>query len=186
MAKIIFILAMTLLIGQAEVAHTQTLALDSLSSTLKWTGYSEVGNYSQSGTVKPKSGTVALVNDEIKKFKIIVDMSTITHESDDLERHLKNEDFFYVEKYPMAEINYMEKKGNKLICKLTIRGKSQIIEIPVNFTKIDNGLLFSGVISIDRTKFDIKYNSSSYFQDLGSYAIKNNFELEYELIFKEI
>ncbi len=41
-------------------------------------------------------------------------------------------------------------------------------------------------MKLDRTKFDIKYNSSSYFQDLGNYAIKNDFDLEYELFFKKM
>ncbi len=177
---------MTLLISQAEIAQAQSLALDTSSSILKWTGYAEVGNYSQSGTVKPKSGTMTLVNDEIKNFKVMVDMTTITHENNDLESHLKKNDFFYVEKYPVAEISYVEKIGDKYIGQLTIRGKSQKIEILVNSTKIDNGLLFKGIIAVDRTQFDIKYNSSSYFQDLDSYAIKNNFDLEFELIFKEM
>ena len=184
MTKLIFILAMTLLTGQTQFTKAQSLVLDTSSSKLKWTGYSEVGNYSQSGTVKPKSGTLTMVNDDIKDLKIVVDMTTLTHESNDLESHLKNKDFFYVDKYETAEINYVEKKGDKLICKLAIREKSQNIEIPINFSKEENSLILKGRIIIDRTKFDIKYNSASYFQDLGSYAIKNEFDLEYELVFK--
>lgn len=186
MTRFIYLLMMTFFMSQLATVKAQTYELNTTASILNWTGYAEVGNFSQSGTLKVKKGTITLENDEIKNLKVLVDMTSIAHESQDLESHLKNKDFFYVEKYPVAELNYIERKGNKLICKLTIRGKSENIEIPINLIKEGKNLILKGKITIDRTKFDIKYNSSSYFQDLGSYAIKNDFELAYELFFNKI
>ena len=67
-----------------------------------------------------------------------------------------------------------------------IRGKKQIISVPVKFQKQAENLIVAGTIVLDRTKFDIKYNSSSYFQDLGNYAIKNDFDLDYEFLFRQL
>jgi len=54
----------------------------------------------------------------------------------------------------------------------------------VEIMKGEEGLRAKGKMTIDRTLYNIKYNSSSYFQDLGNYAIKNEFELKFELIFE--
>ena len=68
---------------------------------------------------------------------------------------------------------------------LTIRGITKTVSFDVE-NKEDQGVFTAvGMISIDRTKFDIKYNSSSFFQDLGNYAIKNEFDLRFELVFEE-
>ena len=67
--------------------------------------------------------------------------------------------------------------------KITIRGITKDITCPVKLEKSESKIVASGKLVVDRTKFDIKYNSSSYFQDLGSYAIKNDFLLTFELTF---
>lgn len=63
--------------------------------------------------------------------------------------------------------------------KLTIKGvrKPVTVEIAVNSQHI------KASATIDRTLFGIKYNSASYFQDLGSYAIRNTFEIEADLVY---
>ena len=41
----------------------------------------------------------------------------------------------------------------------------------------------SGTIVIDRTQFDIKYGSGSFFDNLGDRTINNDFELKFDLMF---
>lgn len=169
-----------------SIARAQSYTLDSAASTLQWTGYAEVGDYSQSGTLRFKSGTLSVAKEKITDFTIRVAMNSLTHENKELENHLKQSDFFFVSKYPIAEMTFIKHDNNNtFIAEISIRGTSEKIAIPLDLQKTKEGYKLKGSIRLDRTKFDIKYNSSSYFQDLGNYAIKNDFDLEYELIFKE-
>ena len=53
---------------------------------------------------------------------------------------------------------------------------SNELKFDVSIVQNESGLIVKGTAKVDRTKFDIKYNSSSFFQDLGNYAIKNDLE----------
>ena len=181
-----YIFALILFLMKIGIVNAQSYTLDVAASQLQWTGYAEAGGYSQSGTLRFKSGSLSMTNEKITDFKITVAMTTLTHENKELEGHLKQSDFFFVSKYPIAQMIFIQKNKNTFIVEISIRGKSEKIEIPLDFQKIKEGYVLKGTIRLDRTKFDIKYNSSSYFQDLGNYAIKNDFDLEYELIFKKL
>ncbi len=184
MIKQMYIFALILFLMKIGIVNAQTVTLDVAASKLQWTGYAEVGGYSQSGTLNFTSGTISLKNDEITNFTLVVDMTSLTHENKELEGHLKQSDFFFVSKYPIAKMTFIKKNKNTYIAEINIRGKAEKMEIALDLQKINDGYLLKGKLKLDRTKFDIKYNSSSYFQDLGNYAIKNDFDLEYELIFK--
>lgn len=186
MTKNIYILAITFFTIQIGIVNAQSYTLDVSTSRLQWTGYAEAGGYSQSGTLRYQSGNVSIVKGEISNFTIAVDMTSLTHENKELEGHLKQNDFFFVSKYPIAQLKFIEKKRTTCIVEVTIRGKTEQVEITLNLKKLKEGYLVKGKMKLDRTKFDIKYNSSSYFQDLGNYAIKNDFDLEYELFFKKM
>ncbi|MEM9895083.1 MAG: YceI family protein [Bacteroidota bacterium] len=167
-------------------ALSQTYELVPEKSSMSWTGYSEVGGYSQSGSLRAKEGRLELRQEELQSATIIVDMKTLEHENKELKRHLRDEDFFYIKKFPTAELIYQQKEGDQFVFEIMIRGKKQIISVPVKFQKQAENLIVAGTIVLDRTKFDIKYNSSSYFQDLGNYAIKNDFDLDYEFLFRQL
>lgn len=152
-------------------------------SMATWTGYAEVGSYRQSGSIEFSSAYMAIIDQSIRSAKIEFDMTSITHQDKQLEAHLKAEDFFYADKFPKATFDLLEIKDNQATGTLTMRGKSNLISFPVDCTFNDNQVVIQGKVSIDRTKFDIKYNSSSYFQDLGNYAIKNLFDVEFTLVY---
>ena len=164
--------------------NAQSYEVDTKNSILNWTGYAEVGGYSQSGTINLSRGNMVLGEGELLELDVTVDVKSITSEEKDLESHLKEKDFFYVKKYPEASLVYKEKNNDEFLFDLTIRGMTHTIPVPVNLEKTDQGYRATGEVTIDRTKFEIKYNSTSYFQDLGNYAIKNEFDLEFELQFR--
>ena len=186
MVKLISVLVLTLVMGHMGIVKAQSYRLDAEASVLNWTGYAAVGNYSPSGTLRCSAGNVTLKDGEITACSVIVDMKTLTHNNKQLERHLKQKDFFYVQKYPTAQLTFLKKQGDQFIFKLIIRGKSKPTEVPVYLEQTNRGLVSKGEIVLDRTQFDIKYNSSTYFQGLGNYAIKDNFKLAYDLVFKVI
>ncbi|MEM9821894.1 MAG: YceI family protein [Bacteroidota bacterium] len=153
-------------------------------SQLHWKGYGEVGGFSQEGSITPKRGQIQMEEEELKNASLVIDMKSIKNEDKSLTKHLKNKDFFYVKKYPEANLEMITFCDGMMQANLTIRGITKAIECPVEIMASKGKVKVKGKVTIDRTQFDIKYNSSSYFQDLGNYAIKNDFDLSFELYFE--
>lgn len=150
-------------------------------SKFSWTGYASVGNYSPTGTIQLSSGVLNIENKNISKAVFEFDMKTLTHENKDLQKHLLNEDFFDVEKYPKAIFTLEKISQNQATGFLKIKGVQKKISFPITVKKSEKEILIQAVISINRTDFGIKYNSTSFFSNLGDYAIKDNFEFRLDL-----
>lgn len=168
------------------IASTEK-AVSILSSDISWTGYGEIGNYSLTGSIKLKNANISTSSDSLKTASVVFDMTTITHEEKNLEEHLMGEDFFEVSKYATAafetqKIIYTNSSNATATGILTIKGISKPVSIALQITNGKNQKAIKGKISIDRTVFGIKYNSKSFFGDLGDKAIKNNFDLAFEII----
>lgn len=171
------------LVTEKEPSITKEITFNTKKSTVKWTGYGEVGNYSLTGDVKLKSGYFKIENSKIVAGKIIIDLKSISHSESNLVEHLKGKDFFEVNKYPTAQFkitsskvitnNEIELSGN-----LTIKKNSKAVTIRMTQNKNN----YSGKITIDRTVFGVQYGSNSFFDNLGDQAIKNEFELSFNLI----
>lgn len=162
-------------------------AVSILSSDISWTGYGEIGNYSLTGSIKLKNANISTNSDSLKTAAVVFDMTTISHEEKNLEEHLKGEDFFEVSKYATAafetqKITYTNESTATANGILTIKGISKPISIALQITKAKNQQIIKGKISVNRTVFGIKYNSKSFFGNLGDKAIKNNFDLAFEII----
>ncbi len=101
-----------------------------------------------------------------------------------LNGHLKADDFFGTEKFPTAKLVF-KKIGNKsanvynVTADLTIKG----ITKPVTFVLTVNGNTATTAFNVDCTKYDIKYNSKSFFESIGDKAIYDEFELKVNLKF---
>jgi polyisoprenoid-binding protein YceI len=163
-------------------AGTASYTIDPKSSTIKWTGHAQTGVYSPSGTLKVKAGNVSL-NEKglITDAYIAIDMTSLHQDKEEMEAHLKGADFFDVAKFPEAIFKLSEIKGNTATGLLTIKGITHLLTFPFSISRQNDQLGIKATLQIDRTLYGIKYNSTSYFQDLGSYAIKNEFELEISL-----
>jgi len=101
-----------------------------------------------------------------------------------LEGHLKSEDFFGVEKYPTAKlvITSAAKKSEGvygIVGNLTIKEDTH----PVTFDLTMNGDAASTKLTIDRSKYNVRYGSGSFFDNLGDKTIYDNFDLEVDLKF---
>jgi polyisoprenoid-binding protein YceI len=176
------IILITLLFGCTST-YAQSFKLLPKTSSLQWTGYGEVGNFSQSGTLKCKEGSFQLETGLITEGTLVFDMKSIQHSDRKLENHLKADDFFHVKKYPTASFQIISDTSSNVCGVLTMHGISNKVSMDINIHVEDDRILITGILSIDRTKYDIKYNSSSYFQDLGNYAIKNEFDIAVDLVF---
>jgi polyisoprenoid-binding protein YceI len=101
-----------------------------------------------------------------------------------LDGHLKADDFFGTEKNPNATLVFKKiaTKANgvySITGDLTIKG----ITNPVTFDLAVKGNTASTVVKIDRTKYDIKYGSKSFFESIGDKAISDDFDLTVNLQF---
>lgn len=172
-------------------ATKKNLKLDKNNSTVEWLGKKVTGEHS--GTISVSEGSLVMNNGEIVSGNFAVDMTSIvnTDIKDEayrakLEGHLKSDDFFGVEKHPQArfEITDSEKltDGNyKVMGKITIKGIVQNIEFKVNMHMHDDATHVSGKLVIDRTKFNVRYGSGSFFDNLGDKTIYDDFELKLNL-----
>ena len=144
-------------------------SVDTTTSVIEWIG-STPGNYKHNGTIKLSSGQFTVNDNQLTGGKFTININSIANidqtgkDRSNLERHLKNEDFFEVEKFPFGNFELTEIKndstGQKVVGNLTLKDKTNSIEIPVTI-KIDDKFVQAetATFSIDRTKWGIVYNS---------------------------
>lgn len=155
-------------------------------SKLSWSGEKIVGN-PHTGTVDIESGYLLFGEQTTGEF--IIDMTTISDDdgSERLVSHLKNEDFFDVEKHPNSVfmINSITGEGNEktITGDLTIKGVTNEISFPA-VLEIGDVIHMIAEFEIDRTRWGIAYNSGSIFSDLGDRAIKDMIEYKVNLVFE--
>ena len=188
--------------ANTKKAPAQTKAtLDVKSSSATWTGKKLAGTHT--GKISFKQGEFEIKKNNIKG-EVVADLASITNDdvtnaeyNAKLVGHLKGEDLFHVEKFPVATFNIdsmneihnfvagqpnMEVKG-----KLTIRGVTKPYATKVFYTQNDAGFDIKGKIEIDRTLFGLKYNSKKFFdvKALGDKMIDDKFEVELNLVAKK-
>jgi polyisoprenoid-binding protein YceI len=166
--------------------------VDTKASTLTWLGKKVTGQHT--GTIGISSGELIGEGKSIKEgsFEIDVNSLTVTDIADPgsnakLVGHLKADDFFGVSKFPKATFvisSISPKSGNDYTVKgkLTIKGKTNDIEFPAVITNDGKKVTANGKIVVDRTKFDIRYGSKTFFENIGDKAISDEFELTLKLV----
>lgn len=171
---------------QPNLAQNASFMVDTKASRLSWTGYAEIGSWAPSGTIQIQKGQLAMTGKHIRSGTFTVDMTTIEHENDKLQAHLRNEDFFDVTRFPTATFVLNALTGSTATGQLTIRGVTKTVSFPVVIRQESEGMHLNGKAVVDRTQFGIRYNSTRFFSGLGDYAIKNEFALTFDLIAKPI
>lgn len=169
----------------------QEVKIDINQSAIQWTGEKVTGEHT--GTVTLKDAKLKMKDNTIVEGKFVIDMSSLTNTdisdaeyNQKLVGHLKSDDFFSVEKHPTAELVITESSAfvnNEATIKgnLTIKG----ITKPIEFKATKNGNSLEALIIVDRTKYDIRYRSGSFFDDLGDKMIYNDFILKANLVISE-
>ena len=170
-------------------AQAERYVANAETSTITWKGIAPTKAHN--GTINISEGYLAFEDGSLAGGNFIIDMNSI--ENIDLEDekfnaklvgHLKSPDFFDVEKnaYSVFAITGVEKKNDKLMVKgnLTIKGIKKNIEFPAVVTMNGEEVTFkSETFSLDRTEWDVKYNSGKFFDDLKDKLINDNIELSF-------
>ncbi|MBW1295433.1 YceI family protein [Aquimarina litoralis] len=185
--KYILIISLIMIGVQKIQAQDHTLRIK--KSELSWTGKAAFNSYSLTGTITPKEGIATITNNILSSLQLVINMKSIDHENNDLKSHLKNEDFFEVKKFPTAIFNVKNPVSFKdattiLKGNLTIKGKTNTENIPVNIETTASGILITFKYSIDRTKYGVNHNSPSIFKRMKENAIADEFILEGKLLFE--
>jgi len=158
------------------------------NSKVIWKGYKVTGSHE--GTIALQSGILTFETDKLVGGEFVIDMTTITNTDLDgdnkgkLEGHLKSDDFFGVTTFPTATLVFKDVKSTgknsyAVTGDLTIKG----IKNPVSFDISIYGSKATASVKIDRSKFDVRYGSTSFFDNLKDKAIYDEFDLVTDLEF---
>ncbi len=169
----------------------ETYTLEQKISKIEWIGKKVTGQHE--GNITMKEGKVEVKDGMITGGMLIIDMNSITvTDIEDagtnakLKGHLMSDDFFGVKKHPtaMLKINKVEKiegSNHHIHGELTLKGKTEKVEIPASILMENGKLVAVGEIEIDRTKFDIRYGSGQFFEGLGDKMIDDNFIVKFKV-----
>lgn len=164
-----------------------TYWVDTENSELVWSAERIVGN-AHTGTVQIASGQVTTENGTVTGGEFTLDMESIVdvENNERLIGHLKNEDFFNVAEYPTAQLvlkDVQEEAGNfSVVADLTIKDQTHQIAFPAQVTASEQGIEVAADFAIDRTLWDITYDSGSIFQQLGDKAIRDEVIFHLKLV----
>lgn len=162
-------------------------------STIKWKGTKSTGSY-HDGLISIQNGFITIDNNIIINGEINIDMNSITcTDIENLESnqylisHLKNDDFFSVPDFPLSNLKIIkvdhQKNDNYLItADLTIKSHTHPIQFLANIKISENAAVAIGKIEIDRSKYNIKYKSKTWYPDIGDRFINDIFELYFNLV----
>lgn len=193
MKKMIMLAALAFVVF--SFTHVTTYKVDTTASNIIWNAEKVTGKHT--GTVKIKNGTLQVDHGKLIGGSFEIDMTSINNI--DLEGewaaklvgHLKSDDFFGVDKYPTSKFVItraipQDTKGNyKIIGNMTIKEKTNEVTFKANVAEAGGTLTATGDIVVDRSKFDVKFGSGSFFDNLGDKTIYDEFGLKVSLVGKQ-
>jgi len=189
------VLSVATLLSFATKPHIENVRVNPESSTVKWIG-SKVAS-SHEGNVNIQKGYLSIDHGTLVGGEFAIEMNSIS--CSDIESveynkklvdHLKNEDFFNTKEFPLAMIRITKadivKEGNgnsyKIVADLTIKGITHPIDFEAVVDINGKNFLAKAKIKIDRTQWDIRYGSGSFFEDLGDKMILDEIEFDIFLL----
>jgi len=171
----------------------QTFVVDASKSTLNWKAEKITGSHE--GTINIMSGTLKIEAGKIISGSFVINMTTIVNTdltdaeyNKKLVTHLKSPDFFDVVKFPEGVFTItkpvdISKSVTEVRGNLTVKGITKPLTFKANVMKDGNSYIFNAnSIVIDRTLYNIKYGSGSFFSDLGDKAIYDEFIIKLKLV----
>ena len=182
-------LVLSLVFGASALANTidkETKEVKTEESTVTWKAYKVTGSHT--GTVALKSGALEFDGDQLVGGEFVVDMTTIGatdlqgEYKDKLDGHLNSDDFFATASHPTSTLVFTNveasgKNSYKVTGDLTIKG----ITKPVTFDVSIYGSKATATMKVDRSKYDVRYGSGSFFDNLGDKTIYDEFDLVVDL-----
>lgn len=179
-------------------AANSSYKVNAEQSTFNWQAKKVTGEHM--GAVKFTSGTIEVNGASLVGGSFDVDMTSITctdlpagEWNDKLIGHLKSPDFFAVDNFKSANLKIKSAtaiKGAKagsdnynVVADLTIKGITKEVKFPAFVVVKKAGeVVANASFDIDRTAFDIKYGSKSFFEGIGDKAIDDKFNVKIRVV----
>jgi polyisoprenoid-binding protein YceI len=192
MKKNLFSLVMAVVVSTVATANTpidgEKKEVKTGESKVTWKAYKVTGSHY--GSIALQQGALEFDGDKLIGGEFVVDMTTINTqdlEGDSkgkLDGHLNSDDFFSVATHKTSKLVFTDVKATgknsyKVTGDLTIKG----ITKPVTFDVSVYGSKATATLKVDRTNYDVKYGSGSFFDNLGDKAIYDEFDLVVDLEF---
>ncbi|WP_160137414.1 YceI family protein [Chryseobacterium sp. c4a] len=176
----------------------EALTVDAAASVVNWKAFHKGGFAPRWGTLTVKSGDLNIEGGQVVAGNFNIDMTSIkvdpasVTEKDkkpaDLEAHLKNPDFFDVEKNPtsdfkitsVADLKEAPKDAvagaNKTVSgNLTLMGKTMNVTFPAKVDVVDNTAAIQAKFTVNRTDWGIKFGTSE--ADPAEWMISKDIEI---------
>ena len=172
--------------------ETKKFKVITTQSSIGWTGKKVTGAHY--GTISINDGSLLLRDNKLSGGSFVIDTTSIKilditdpDTNAQFAGHLFSEDFFATESFPEASFTltnsgYISSSNYLLTGNLTIKGITHPVEFPATVLVTANEINASGKITVDRTKYDMKFRSGNFFTNLGDTLIYNEFELDVKLI----
>ncbi len=174
-----------------------TFTADTERSIVRWTGRNLFNHHS--GTVRLASGNLVLRDGGLAAAAFDIDMDSIVCEDIGdpalnalLLAHLKNADFFEVDRHPIARFVATSCQpikgategtpGHLLSGAFTLRGVTRPLELPILAAAADaDHLTGQAQCEIDRTEFGSLYGSGRFFRCLGKHLVNDHIALHIKI-----
>lgn len=169
-------------VNDSANASSNAYKVNVADSKIEWVGTKPVGQHN--GTISLKEGNLNVEGGKLTGGSFTIDMNSIKAIDQDstgnakLEGHLKAGDFFETEKFPEGKFvitsvadatdsaKMKMKDATHLISgNLTLKGIEKNITFPAKVTVTDNSVEAVSELSIDRTLWNIVYNSDASLKD---------------------
>lgn len=173
--------------------------VDLAASKVDWKAFHKGGFAPRWGTLNLKSGEITVENDAVTSGEFVIDMTTLkvdpasVTEADkkpaDLEAHLKNADFFDVEKQPTSDFKITAVAdlagelpkdavagANKTISgNLTLLGKTLNVSFPAKVTVAEGKASIQAKFTVNRADWGIKFGTDE--TDPAEWMISKDIEI---------
>lgn len=162
--------------------------IDTEASKITWKAYKVTGSHE--GTIDLASGNLEFNGSTLTGGAFVVDMTTINttdlegEYKQKLDGHLHSDDFFGTATHKTASLEILSVKASgknayNATANLTIKN----ITKEVNFTISVYGSKATASLKVDRSQFDVRYGSGTFFDNLGDKTIYDEFDLVVDLQF---
>ncbi|MEO7988464.1 MAG: YceI family protein [Chryseolinea sp.] len=167
-------------------------SIDTKESVVAWKGSSVEGAHT--GYVYISKGELMIDNGQLMGGTVEIDMSTIEgedHRSDNnLINHLKDPDFFDVKKFPIStfaitKVALADGENINVTGNLTIKGITHEVTFPAKMEVKDGIVKANGKLGIDRTLWDVRYNSGKFYDNLADKTISDSIEFHIKIVAKK-
>ncbi|WP_238555179.1 YceI family protein [Chryseobacterium sp. P1-3] len=174
------------------------MAVDTTASVVNWKAFHKGGFAPRWGTLNIKTGDLSIEGGQVTAGNFTIDMTSIkvdpasVTEKDkkpaDLEAHLKNPDFFDVEKNPVSDFKITSVAdlkeapkdavagANKTVSgNLTLSGKTMNVSFPAKVDVADNTAAIQAKFTVNRADWGIKFGTSE--ADPAEWMISKDIEI---------